>query len=77
MDDLILKIDSIDEVEEINNIGCYRDFNSEPTINKDMLIHLLSGKPLLDMTDGENVHWLQLDSESIDFVNSILSLKIT
>lgn len=75
MNGTILKINSINDVDKIDDIECYRFFDSEPTINKDMLIHLLSGKPLVDITDGENVHLIQIDSESIEFISNIFNSK--
>lgn len=75
MNGTILKINSINDVDKIDDIECYRFFDSKPTINKDMLIHLLSGKPLVDITDGENVHLIQIDSESIEFISSIFNSK--
>lgn len=48
----------------------YSQFPSNKNISKKILMHLLSGKPIVDLTDGEYVHWIQLDDEALKYVKN-------
>lgn len=56
----------LEELEQIHSI-----FNSEPNITLSDLKHLFQGKPVIDVTDGEYIHWIQLDQEAINFVKQL------
>lgn len=64
----IYMIESVKEVYQVGNASLMSDFDDKPTISKDMLVHLLKGLPLVDLSDGEFIHWLQLDSEALEYV---------
>lgn len=58
----IYQIDSFDTM--------YSHFLSRKNISKNILLHLLSGNPVVDLTDGEYVHWIQLDDEALKFAKN-------
>lgn len=48
-------------------------FNTSPNITKEDLLHLLSGKPLVDLSDEEFIHCLQLNDEAQKFASDLLN----
>ncbi|WP_099299646.1 hypothetical protein [Pediococcus pentosaceus] len=75
MENAIYPVESIDSAMEISEIQTMCSFEDSPTINKENLIHLLKGKPLVDLNDGEFVHWLQLDDDAIRFVKEYVLIN--
>lgn len=66
----IYSIQDSDDVWDIPNTECmYSVFDNSPNISKEVLIHLLEGKPIVDLSDGEYIHFLQLSSEAIEYIN--------
>ncbi|OSH09738.1 hypothetical protein EFDM72_2050 [Enterococcus faecalis] len=43
-------------------------FDNTPNITKEILVHLLAGYPIVDLSDGEYIHFFQLDDEAIQFI---------
>lgn len=43
----------------------YSAFSDTPNIGADELAALLSGKALVDLSDGEYIHWIQLTPDAI------------
>lgn len=65
----IIPIENAEEIFDIPQTSLMSSvFRSEPNITKELLNHLLSGKPLVDISDGEYIHFFQLDSEAIDYL---------
>lgn len=68
-DNLIYNISSAGDVDYIPaGFGVFSTFPTDRNITKSNLEHLLSGQPLVDLTDEEYVHWLQLDREALEYV---------
>lgn len=44
-------------------------FDDTPNITKEILIHLLEGRPVVDLSDGEYIHFFQLDDKALQFIN--------
>lgn len=63
---LVSDIDDIYEIPEI--CGMYSQFNTSPNITKENLLHLLSGKPLVDLSDDTFIHPFQLDEDALTYV---------
>lgn len=62
-------------IKEINDLWgipkvetMYSIFDDTPNISKEILIHLLEGHPIVDLSDGEYIHFFQLDDEAIQFI---------
>lgn len=60
-------IDSIEGIEFF-----YSQFPTNCNIGIDELKALMDGKALVDVSDGEYIHWLQLDKHALKFANDIL-----
>lgn len=65
-------------VRNVNDVYCLPEtdemlssFNERPNINKETLIHLLQGKPVVDLSDGEYIHWLQLDNDALNYLKGL------
>ncbi|ETY74623.1 2-hydroxymuconic semialdehyde hydrolase [Lactiplantibacillus fabifermentans T30PCM01] len=43
-------------------------FPQEKNISSDSLKSLLAGNAIVDIGDGEYIHWLQLDDSAIEYV---------
>lgn len=43
-------------------------FDNTPNITKEILVHLLAGHPIVDLSDGEYIHFFQLDDDAIQFI---------
>ncbi|MGA3462832.1 hypothetical protein ACA614_13160 [Lactiplantibacillus plantarum] len=71
----IYMIQSADEAFKVGDARMMSGFNDDPTITKDMLIHLLMGLPLVDLSDGEFIHWLQLDPSALEYVSAHLKIS--
>ena len=52
----IYMIQSVKEVYQVGDARLMSSFDDKPTISKDMLLHLLKGLPLVDLSDGEFIH---------------------
>ncbi|WP_025024692.1 MULTISPECIES: hypothetical protein [Companilactobacillus] len=50
--------------------GMYSQYDDKPNITKELLVHLLQGDPVVDLSDGEYIHWLQLDSGALKYLRS-------
>ncbi|KRK78788.1 hypothetical protein FD03_GL002571 [Companilactobacillus nodensis DSM 19682 = JCM 14932 = NBRC 107160] len=48
----------------------YSQYDDKPNITKELLVHLLQGDPVVDLSDGEYIHWLQLDSGALKYLRS-------
>lgn len=70
MENDIYPVNSVEDALNIHEVSLMCSFDSIPTISKNNLIHLLEGKPLVDLNDGEYVHWIQLDKEALSFVKN-------
>lgn len=42
-------------------------FDEEKNITIQLFEHLLEGKAIVDLSDGEYIHWLQLNDETIRY----------
>lgn len=62
----IKEVDDIWGIPEIETM--YSAFDSSPNISKEILVHLLNGKPVIDLSDGEYIHFFQLDNEAVQFI---------
>lgn len=60
----------IDELPETRFMSSV--FDKRPMITLPILKHLLDGGPVVDLTDEEYIHWLQLDSEALEYVQNKL-----
>ncbi|KEQ20538.1 2-hydroxymuconic semialdehyde hydrolase [Limosilactobacillus reuteri] len=60
-------IDNITELESF-----YSEFPTDSNIGIDELKALMTGKALIDVSDGEYIHWLQLDKHALRFAKTIL-----
>lgn len=68
----IFKIENVNQIFELPESDTMTSsFDDKPNINKDILIHLLKGKPVVDLSDGEYIHWLQLDKEAINYIKDL------
>lgn len=72
-------MNSIFSVSKKDDVWCipetdyfYSQFSTEKNICLKSLIALLSGKALIDLSDGEYIHWLQLDEEALAFIKEHL-----
>ncbi|WP_299516479.1 hypothetical protein [uncultured Rummeliibacillus sp.] len=54
----------------------YSEFSTNKNIGKEELLALLSGMALVDISDNEYYHWIQLNEEAVSFANSFLQRKI-
>lgn len=69
----IFKIKELDDVYDLpESEEMLSTIDSRPNITKDILIHLLKGEPIVDLSDGEYIHWLQLDKDAVDYINSLI-----
>lgn len=60
-----------EDIYQIDNFDTmYLQFPSDKNISKNILLHLLSGDPIVDLTDGEYVHWIQLDDEALEYAKN-------
>lgn len=60
------------EVYKIEGTGDFcSSFPNNRNIGKKELLALLDGLALIDISDGEYFHWIQLDHEAIDYVKTI------
>lgn len=65
----IIPIENAEEIFDIPQTNFMSSvFFSEPNITKELLNHLLSGKPIVDISDGEYIHFFQLDGEAIEYL---------
>lgn len=65
----IFEVKTTDSVFDIpDTYGMLSTFPADKNISKENLIHLLKGEPLVDLSDEEYVHWLQLDEDALDYV---------
>lgn len=60
-------IDGIDGLEYF-----YSQFPTNRNIGISELKALMDGKALIDISDGEYIHWLQLDESALKFSKQIL-----
>lgn len=60
-------IDNITELELF-----YSQFPTNPNIGVNELKALMDGKALVDISDGEYIHWLQLDKYALKFIKNII-----
>ncbi|QCX23999.1 hypothetical protein [Companilactobacillus futsaii] len=68
----IFKIESLNDVFNLpESEEMLSTVDDRPNITKDVLIHLLKGGPVVDLSDGEYIHWLQLDKSAIDYINNL------
>ncbi|WP_461240874.1 2-hydroxymuconic semialdehyde hydrolase [Paucilactobacillus sp. N302-9] len=68
-ENLIYNIGDAEDVEQLPEYAMmYSNFPTDRNMTKENLIHLLSGKPIVDLTDEEYVHWIQLDQEALNYV---------
>lgn len=66
-------IENRESVFDLEETSCMcSTFESEPNITLDTLKHLISGKPVLDISDEEYIHWIQLDQESLNYLKERL-----
>ncbi|EHJ28008.1 hypothetical protein HMPREF0541_02377 [Lacticaseibacillus rhamnosus ATCC 21052] len=66
MENGIYIVDEKDEVWDIDEAsGMYGMFSSKPNIGPNEVAALLSGKALVDLSDGEYIHWIQLTPDAI------------
>lgn len=71
-DNMIFKIEDVDDIYDLPESDfLLSSFDKKPNITKDLLIHLLKGKPIVDLSDEEYVHWLQLDKDAIEYINNL------
>lgn len=60
------------EVWEIDEAsGMYGMFSSKPNIGPNEVSALLAGKALVDLSDGEYIHWIQLTPEALHTMNKV------
>jgi len=68
----IFKIKKLEDVYDLpESEEMLSTIDDSPNITKDILIHLLKGEPVVDLSDGEYVHWLQLDKSAMKYINSL------
>lgn len=68
-DKLIFPINKAVDIDNIDATdGMYSEFKEEKNISLTTLKHLLHGKPIVDLSDKEYIHWLQLDDDALKFV---------
>lgn len=48
-------------------------YNATPNITKELLIHILSGQPIVDLSDGEYIHFLQIDADAKEYASMLLN----
>ncbi|WPP11014.1 hypothetical protein [Lacticaseibacillus paracasei] len=66
MENSIYIVDEKDEVWDIGETsGMCGMFSSKPNIGPNEVSALLSGKALVDLSDGEYIHWIQLIPDAI------------
>ena len=71
-DNRIFKIEDVDDIDNLpESEEMLSTVNDRPNITKDVLIHLLKGKPIVDLSDEEYIHWLQLDKSAIDYIDKL------
>ncbi|MGZ7883644.1 2-hydroxymuconic semialdehyde hydrolase [Limosilactobacillus ingluviei] len=67
----------VDAKKDIDNIDGLEYFYSQFPTNRNIGINelkaLMSGKALVDVSDGEYIHWLQLDQNALKFSKDILN----
>lgn len=70
-DNMIFKIEDVDDIYDLpESEEMLSTVDDRPNITKDVLIHLLKGKPIVDLSDEEYIHWLQLDKDAIEYINN-------
>jgi hypothetical protein len=68
----IFRIKNADDVYSLPETDeMLSSFDERPNINKDTLIHLLKGKPVVDLSDGEYIHWFQLDDDALNYLKEL------
>lgn len=64
----------INEKIEVKKIPEYEYMYHQILVDKNISVsnlrHLLKGLPLVDVSDGEYIHWLQLDSSALEYVST-------
>lgn len=71
-DNMIFKIEDVNDVFDLPESDTMTSsFDETPNITKDLLVHLMKGKPIVDLSDGEYVHWLQLNKDAIEYINNL------
>lgn len=71
MDNNFYIVDKRADVWDIDeSSGMYGRFDSQPNLGPVEITALLSGKAIVDLSDGEYVHWLQLTPEAISILMS-------
>lgn len=78
MENGIYIVDEKDEVWDIDEAsGMYGMFSSKPNIGPNEVAALLSGKALVDLSDGEYIHWIQLTPDAIKTARLRQQLRLT
>ncbi|CAM3205736.1 2-hydroxymuconic semialdehyde hydrolase [Pediococcus acidilactici] len=69
-------IHEINDIEDLDYIPEYQymlsTFPAQKNISVSNLKHLFKGLPIVDTSDEEYVHWIQLDDEALEYINSII-----
>lgn len=73
----MIKVDSLKNINELNETCMMCSLRDpRPNITKSDLIHLINGKPLVDASDGENVHMIELNTDALIFIRKIISKSL-
>lgn len=46
-------------------------FSKGPNVTVSDIQHLIAGLPIIDISDGEYIHWIQLTPEALKYIQSI------
>ncbi|MBO0449315.1 2-hydroxymuconic semialdehyde hydrolase [Enterococcus sp. MJM12] len=69
----ILPVNNLDDVWELHETETfYSVFCADKNIDVEMLRHLIDGGALIDVSDGEYIHWLQLTDEAKLWMQNVI-----
>jgi hypothetical protein len=68
----LYNVSSENDVWDLPDIeGFYSQFEPQKNISLSMIKSLISGQAIVDLSDGEYIHWLQLDDEASEYLKAL------